>query len=166
MSGVDESLPVGWRPGPFASALACAAALLAAALLIHFEGLGAGLALLAAAGATAFALWQDARLDGPLLCLRGGLWLGRRRTASAHAIAGLEYRRSLLPPRLAMRHTAQGVILRAFGRRADVEAFRQVAMWLIVHGRRQARIDPALLDALAAMPDHARADQPHDASHA
>jgi hypothetical protein len=166
MSGVDDSLPVGWRPGPCASAMACAAAMLASALAIHFQGLVAGAAVLLAGAVGAFALWQDARFDGPLLRLRGGRTLGRRRTASARTITALEYRRGLLPPRLALRRTPQGVVLRAIGPRADAEAFRQLAMWLIVHGRRQARIDPALLDALAAMPDHARADQPHDASHA
>jgi hypothetical protein len=37
-------------------------------------------------------------------------------------------------------------------------------MWMIVHGRRRARIDARLLDALAAMPEHGAARQPHDAS--
>lgn len=166
MSGVDDSLPVGWRPGPCASAVACAAALLAAALAIHVQGLATGAAVLVAGAVAAFALWQDARFDGPLLHLRGARTLARRRTANARTITRLEYRRGALPPRLALRRTAQGVVLRAVGPRPDAEAFRHLAMWLIVHGRRQARIDAVLLDALAAMPDHARADQPHDASHA
>jgi hypothetical protein len=39
-----------------------------------------------------------------------------------------------------------------------------VTLWMIVHGRRRARIDTRLLDALASMPEHDDVRQPHDAS--
>jgi hypothetical protein len=161
-----EALPVGWSPGPFASAGSCAALLLGAALAIHFGGLAAGGAVLAFGAAAVATVWCEAWLDGPSIRLRGPRSLGRAVVVHARGIDRIEYRRGLLVPRLSVVRRVDGVVLRASGPCPRAEGFRHAAMWLLVHGRRQARIDPALLDALAVMPDHAQADPSHDASHA
>ena len=166
MSGRVETLAVGWRPGAFTSAATCAVLLLGCALTIHFAGLAAGLALLVLGASAPFAVWSEARLDGPSIRLRGLRTFGRPVVAHARGIDRIEFRRGGLVARLQLHRRADGVVLRATGPDPSHAAFRQAAVWLLVHGRRQARIDPALLDALASMPDHVRADQPHDASHA
>jgi hypothetical protein len=140
--------------------------MLASALTIHFAGLAPGLGVLVLGTLAPFALWSDARLEGPSIHLRGLRTYGRPVVVHARSIDRIEYRRGSLVPRLGLHRGVDGVVLRATGPDPRSEAFRHAAMWLLVHGRRQARIDPALLDALAAMPDHVRADQPHDASHA
>lgn len=166
MNATRESLPLGWRPGPAASAALCAAVMFAGALAMRYSGLAAGLGVLLAGTLAALGLWRDARIDGPSIRLRGARSGWRAVACHAGAIDRLEYRRSLQPSRLSL-HTAGGVtVLRASGPTPRIEAFRQLAMWLIVHGRQDARIDASLLDALAAMPDHARTGQPHDTSHA
>lgn len=158
-----ERLAVGWRPGPVASVVGCAAALLAAALAIHAFGIAAGFAMLAIAGLAALSRWQQARLQGPSLMLRSLRSLGRAIPVHAIAVGRLEYRRARGAARLAVRRDDEGLVLRAVGPKPGLDAFRHLAMWMIVHGRRQAYVDPALLDALAGMADHARARA--DASH-
>ena len=166
MKDLREPLAVGWRPGPFGSAALCASAMLAAALVIHAAGLVEGMALLGGIGALALLLWHSAELVGPSIRIRSARTAWRPAQAHARAVEAFEFRHGAGAPRLAIRRSRTGIVLRATGPRADAGAFRQVAMWLIVHGRRQARIDAALLDALAAMPDHAVTGQPHDTSHA
>lgn len=166
MTGPGESLRVGWRPGAFASAALCAAALLATAAAVHYGGLLVGGGVLLACLLATLGAWREARLDGPYIRLRTARSAWRFVTCHARAIDRLEYRRGALRPRLTLHAGVAGTVLRATGPAAHDEAFRQAAMWLIVHGRRQAQIDAALLDALAAMTDHAHTGQPHDTSHA
>lgn len=166
MSGHIETLPVGWRPGAFTSAAACAALVLGGAFTIHFAGLEAGFVVLVLGAAVPIAFWSEARLDGPSIHLRGPRILGRPATVHARSIDRIEFRRGAFVPCLRLRRGADGVVLLASGPDPGHRAFRQAAMWLLVHGRRQARIDAALLDALASMHDHVPVDQPHDASHA
>ncbi len=166
MSGATESLPLGWRPGPVASAALCAALLLAGAVAMRYLGLAIGFGVLLAGVLAALGLWRDARIDGPRIRLRGPRSGWRVVACNAGAIDRIDYRRGLRPARLSLHRIDGGTVLRATGPTPRIEAFRQLAMWLIVHGRQDARIDPRLLDALAAMPDHARTGQPHDTSHA
>ena len=163
---IRESLDIGWRTGPFTTAALMAAALLGAAVAIRFAGVAAGAVLLAGVALAAAACWHEGWLDGPGIHLRSLRSALRLRTVHAHSIDRLTFRRTAGPARLRLRSGPDGVELLACGPAPRVPAFRQVAMWLIVHGRREARIDPALLDALAGMPDHASTGQPHDASHA
>lgn len=164
MKRAPEALELGWRPGPVATVATCAGVLLATAVAIAFAGLAAGAGVLGVAGVVVLLQWQDARIDGPLLQMRGGRSLGRGAIVHARAIDRIEYRRHALPPRLAVQRSGWSLSLVAYGPSAGDEAFRRVAVWLIVHGRRQARIDARLLDALAGMPDHARLGSKKDAS--
>lgn len=165
MSGPREALPVGWRPGAFASAAACAAAILAAAVTFRFAGPATGGVVLLVGAGLALAAWQEAWLEGPRIHVRAARSRWRVVGRHARAIDRFEYRRGAMP-RLSLHVDRAGLVLRATGPTPHAEAFRQAAMWLIVHGRRQARIDPVLLDALASMTDHAHTGQPHDTSHA
>lgn len=166
MTRLREALPVGWRPGPFESAAICAGVLLAAAVAVHLAGLATGGGLLAVAAVAALAVWNEAELEGPRIRVRSAASRWRAVSRHARAIDRFEYRRGMGRPRLSLRIGPTGVVLRATGPSPRADAYRQAAMWLIVHGRRQARIDAPLLDALGAMTDHARSGQPHDASHA
>jgi hypothetical protein len=166
MNAGREPLEVGWQPGAFATAALVAGAVLAAALAIHLAGLAAGLAVATTAALVPALAWHECWLDGPALRLRSLRTGLRLRGAHARAIARLDYRRDAGPPRLHLVHGREGLLLLARGRNPKAVAFRRAAMWLLVHGRRQARIDAALLDALAAMPDHAPTGLPHDTSHA
>lgn len=166
MSGPREVLPVGVRPGAFGSAALCAGALMATAVAVHLGGLAVGAGVLAGCVALALAAWHEADVAGPQLNLRGPRSGWRRLSRHARAIDRMEYRRSLWLPRFSLHAGPGGTVLRASGATPRAPAFRQAALWLIVHGRRQARIDPALLDALGTMNDHARTGQPHDTSHA
>lgn len=159
-------LAIGWQPGPFPTAALGAGIVLGAALAIHLAGLLAGLGVLGGAALLGALSWQEAWLDGPgirLRSIRTGL---RLRAAHARGIDRMAFQRSIGPARLRLRAGPEGATLVAIGPDPRADAFRQAAMWLIVHGQRQARLDGALVDALAEMPDHARTGQPHDASHA
>lgn len=166
MTAQREHLPIGWRPAPALIALLLAVALLAAAAVIHAFGLVAGLAVLGAAPLAGCLAWAEAWTDGPSLGLRSLRTGFTMRMTHARSVDRMLYRRRPGPSRLRIVGAAEHRTIIASGRAPDAPAFRQASMWLIVHGRRHARIDPALLDALAAMPDHAQAGLPHDTSHA
>lgn len=166
MSTRREELDVGWQPGPFVTAGLGAAAVLGAAFAIHMAGIAAGLAVLGVSAVAAAASWNECWLDGPAIRLRTARTLLGTRGAHARSIERLAYRRDMGPARLRLQSGREGLTLLACGRDPRAAAFRQAAVWLIVHGRRQARIDAELLDALAAMPDHAPTGLPNDTSHA
>lgn len=168
MKPTAEELDLGWRCTPFAVAALCAAALMGAAWAIHASGLLVGAGVLAGAGMVALAGLQRARLDGPQLRLRTLRHAFAARFLHARGVGELTYRRGLGPCALRVvgAEDERDLRLEVVGPTPRAAVFRQLALWLIVHGRRQVRIDPALLDALASMPDHESAGLPHDTSHA
>lgn len=165
-------LPLGLRPLA-AAALALAIVASAAVAVVVFAGYGleaTALIVAAACACTACTLaWlQSARLDGSLLCLRTLATGFAPRPLHARTIGALQFRRSPGPRRLRYLNTdgVCGHTLVLCARDADNAAFRALTLWLIVHGRRGAQIDAALLDALAVVHEPAGAGQPHDTSHA
>ncbi|GAB2501387.1 hypothetical protein [Lysobacter humi (ex Lee et al. 2017)] len=168
MSSVVQILQTGWQRQPFLVALMAAVAMLVASTALTLAGpVAAALALLAATLA-ALGRLQWAVIDGSLLRIRD---LGSGfvyRDAAAREFGRVEFRRTLLPHcRLQVEDRgAERPILVVQAPSPDCATLRALTLWMIVHGRRRARIDPALLDALAAMPEHAPASLPRDAHHA
>lgn len=163
-----EPLDLGWRLSPLAIAVLCAVALLGAAFAIHAFGLPAGLAVLLVVALVAVMGFQRAEIDGRMLTLCDLRTAFAPRLLHARAVEHVVYRRGLTAGRLRLgvdRHN-QTIRLVLSGRSPDTPAFRAIALWLIVHGRRQVRIDPRLLDALAILPNQEDAGLPHDTSHA
>lgn len=167
MNPLPQPLHLGWRLSPLAIAVACAAALFAAAVAIRFFGLPAGLGVLALAGLVAAGGFQQAEIDGRMLTLCSLRTAFAPRLLHARAVERVAFRRGLTAGRLwlSVDRRAGTLVLVLCGRSPDTAAFRAIALWMIVHGRREARIDPRLLDALAVLPHHEDADQ-HDPSHA
>ncbi|GAB6197212.1 hypothetical protein [Lysobacter xanthus] len=165
MSGVRERLDVGWQSRAPAVAGAFAVGvfgvLVVAATLGPMPGIIAALALALAAGGR----MQWAALDGCALLLRETATRYVDRAWPARRFAGLRFQPSRLPwCRLAFREEAGALVLVASGPSPGHPDLRTLTVWMIVHGRRRARIDPRLLDGLVAMPEHGAAHQPHDAS--
>ena len=163
MSAID--LEPGWQSRPPAVAALCLVAI--AATLTTAATIGAMpaavVALTIAFGCGTRMQW--ARLDGPVLVLRDARTGYVDRPIAARRIAGVRFRRMPLPwCRLRLEPGPDGDCLVLCGASPAHPSLRPVTLWLIVHGRRRARIDPVLLDALAAMPEHGAARQPHDAS--
>ncbi|WP_187770696.1 hypothetical protein, partial [Cognatilysobacter lacus] len=83
----------------------------------------------------------------------------------ARQVSRLRFRRSASPwCRLRLERDGHGICLVLAGPSPAHPSIRPVTLWIIVHGRRRVWIDPRLLDALASMPEHGTARQPHDAS--
>lgn len=167
MSGREEPLEVGWQSRPALIAAVAGAAVLAGLAAGARFGAIPGLTVLLAGVFAAMARLQWAALEGSALQLRDARSGYVFRLLPARNAARLRFRRSPLPwCRLTIERDAAGLVLVLIGPSARHPTLRAVTLWMIVHGRRRTRIDPRLLDALAAMPEHGAARQPHDASHA
>jgi hypothetical protein len=164
MSTVVDVLLTGWRRR--------ALWMIGVAAIVAGIAAGVVAGLAGAAGVTA--LWlgvvvaglQQARLEGPVMRLRD--WRSGFAVRSQHArsVDRLDYRRSPGPQRIRRLVSTAGIRVLLLGPAPSTPIFRAVALWLIVHGRRQARIDPALLDALASVPVQADAGRPQGTRHA
>jgi hypothetical protein len=167
MNVLHQALDVGWqakRPAVAAVCVAAGAATLAAAAWL---GPMAGLVAILACALAAMTRMQWAVLDGHALVLRDAHTAYAYRALPARRIACVQFRRTATPwCRVLLTDDADGARLVLTGPSPAHPALRPVTLWMIVHGRRRAHIDAGLLDALAAMPEHGAARQPHDASHA
>lgn len=167
MSASRETLEVGWQARPSGVSLACALGVLAAFAATVYAGPIAGFLALCTAALAAMVRMQWATLEGASLRLRDASSGYVDRLLPARHVVALCYRRSPLPwCRLRVEPAAGGVRIVASAASPHPFPLRSITLWMIVHGRRGARIDPRLLDALAAMPEHGEARQPHDTSHA
>lgn len=163
-----EELDLGWQARPLAVAVACAVAILLAAFAVRAFGLlpgFGGLALFALVGTVGI---QQGELEGPILRFRIARYAFAARLLHARAIDRLVFRPHPFGCRLrpSIERRGQTVELVLYGPSPTAPAFRAITLWLIVHGRRQTRIDPRLLDGLTVVTDHEDAGLPHDASHA
>lgn len=167
MNAPRQPLEVGWQSRPLALSTVCAGAALAALTGTLYAGAVAGFLALCTATLAALVRMQWAILEGASLRLRDATSGYMDRLVPARQVAAVRFRRSPLPwCRLRTERTAGGVCLVLSGPSPHLFPLRCITLWMIVHGRRRARIDARLLDALAAMPEHGPARQPHDASHA
>ncbi|WP_133500678.1 hypothetical protein [Cognatilysobacter terrigena] len=165
MSTLREELMVGWqsRVGAIVAAtvatvvIALAAGALAGPMIAITVGLACAL--------TVGSRMQWAALDGPLMHVRDATTRYGFRALAARHVTHVRYRRTLLPwCRMSLQRDRAGLALVLSGPSPAHPTLRAIALWLIVHGRRRARIDAPLLDALAGMPEHGPTRQPHDAS--
>jgi hypothetical protein len=165
MNVLHQALDVGWqarRPAAVAVAIGTATITLAAAAWL---GPMAGLVVVLGCALGAMTRMQWAALDGHALVLRDAHTAYSYRAVPARRIARVRFRRTATPwCRVLLTTEDEGACLVLAGPSPAHPALRPVTMWMIVHGRRRARIDARLLDALAAMPEHGAARQPHDAS--
>jgi hypothetical protein len=165
MNGLHQALDVGWQARRPAVALLCIGVVAAATGTAIRLGPMAGLVVVLASALAAMMRMQWAALDGHALVVRDARSAYAYRALPARRIARLRFRRSAAPwCRVALEHDADGACLVLSGPSPAHPSLRRVTLWMIVHGRRRAHIDARLLDALAAMPEHGAARQPHDAS--
>lgn len=165
MSALRVDLHPGWQSRPAAGvAIAVAGAVLAAAAAATL-GAWPGLVVALAVAFAAATRTQWAILDGPVLHVRDAQSAYAFRGIAARRIARVRYRRVPLPwCRLRVEQGPGGDCLVLSAPSPAHASLRPVTMWLIVHGRRRAWIDPRLLDGLASVAEHGEARQPHDAS--
>jgi hypothetical protein len=165
MNVLHQALDVGWqarRPAVLAVCLGAAAIALASG---HWLGPMAGLVVVLACALAAMTRMQWAALDGHALVLRDAHTAYAYRALPARRIARVRFQRTTAPwCRVTLTQDGDGACLVLAGPSPAHPSLRPVTLWMIVHGRRRARIDACLLDALAAMPEHGAARQPHDAS--
>ena len=165
MKVLRQALEVGLQARRAAVALVCAGGLAAAIAIGVWLGPMAGLVVVLACALAATTRMQWASLDGHALVVRDAGTAYAFRALPARRIARVRYRRSATPwCRVTLLHEPDGDCLLLSGPSPAHATLRPVTLWMIVHGRRRARIDTCLLDALAAMPEHGAARQPHDAS--
>ncbi|WP_133477490.1 hypothetical protein [Cognatilysobacter segetis] len=165
MNELHQALDVGWQARRPAVVLLCTAALAAAVGMALWLGPMAGLVVVLASALAAMMRMQWAALDGHALVVRDARTAYAYRALPARRIARVRFRRSAAPwCRVALEPDSNGACLVLSGPTPAHPTLRPVVLWMIVHGRRRARIDPCLLDALATMPEHGGAPQPHDAS--
>lgn len=165
MSAIRIDLAPGWQSRRGIVIALCGLGLLATGATAVAGGpLPAAIVALSVALAAAMRM-QWALLDGPVLLLRDARTAYAFRTVAARRIACVRYRRTPLPwCHLHFEAAPEGDCLVLSGASPAHPSLRPITLWMIVHGRRRARIDAALLDALAVMPEHGAARQPHDAS--
>jgi len=165
MNVPHQAVHVGWQAHPVAVAGACIATLAAAVgVALWLGAMPAVVAVLACTLAAATRM-QWAALDGPALVLRNARTAYAWRAIAARRVASLRYRRSPAPwGRVSVETGENGACLVLSAPACSHPALRAITLWMIVHGRRRAHIDACLLDALAAIPEHDAARQPHDAS--
>jgi hypothetical protein len=165
MNALHQALDVGWQGRRAAVVLLCALVVVAAVGTGLWLGPMAGLVVVLGCALAAMTRMQWAALDGHALVMRDA--------HTAYAYRALPARRisCVRDPRSAVRWCrmtrvpgTNGACLMLSGPSPAHPALRPVTLWMIVHGRRRAHIDACLLDALAAIPEHDPARQPHDAS--
>ena len=165
MSALRVDLQPGWQSRPPAVAVICAVGVLVALLVVAEVGALPGLTVALAFAFAAGTRTQWAVLDGPMLHLRDACTAYAFRRVPAQRITRVCFRRTPMPwCRLRVEPGAGGDRLVLYAASPTHPSLRPVTLWMIVHGRRRARIDACLLDALAALPEHGHARQPHDAS--
>lgn len=165
MNVLHQALDVGWQARRPAVVLVCAGALFAAVGTALWLGAMAGLVVVLACALAAMTRMQWASLDGHALVMRDARTAYAYRALPARRIARVLFRRTATPwCRVELTCGDDGACLVLSGPTPAHPTLRPITLWMIVHGRRGAHIDPRLLDALAAMPEHDAARQPHDAS--
>ncbi|HEY4583587.1 MAG TPA: hypothetical protein VIG88_12125 [Lysobacter sp.] len=165
MNTIGDVLAVGWQSRRAGIALVAGAGAAAALAALFALGPMPGLIVLLTAALAGMTRLQWAVIEGPALHLREARGGFRFHPILARQAGGLRFRRWPLPwCHLRIARCADGayVVLHAPSPRHATS--RAITLWMIVHGRRRARIDARLLDALASMPEHDATRQPHDAS--
>ena len=164
MNILHQALDVGWQARRPAVAVACVAAACGALAAGIWLGPMVGLVVALGCALAGMTRMQWAALDGHALVLRDAHTAYAYRALPARRIARVRFRRTATPwCRVDLETDDGGACLVLAGPSPAHPSLRPVTLWMIVHGRRRAHIDACLLDALAAMPEHA-ARQPHDAS--
>ena len=165
MSTLHDALEVGWQSRRATIVPVVVAGVIATAAAFATLGPMPGLIVLLASALAAMTRLQWAVIEGPALHLREARGGFRFHPFFARQASGLRFRRWPLPwCRLGIERDADGVHVVLHAPSARHATSRALTLWMIVHGRRRARIDTRLLDALASMPEHDTARQPHDAS--
>lgn len=165
MSSLREELMVGWQSRVGFIVAACVATVVFALAAGAAGGPMVAIVVLLACALASMSRTQWAVLDGPIVQVRDATTGYAFHTFAARQVGRVRFRRTLLPwCRMRIRRDGASLTLIVSGPSPSHPTMRAIAMWLIVHGRRRARIDPPLLDALAGMPEHGPTRQPHDAS--
>ncbi|MGY4517015.1 hypothetical protein [Lysobacter sp. HA18] len=165
MSMLREDLDVGWQSRIAVAVSAGVATVVASIVAGVVLGPMVAVVVVLAMTLAVMSRVQWAAVDGPALQLRDATTGYAYRLLPARQVACLRYRRTRLPwCRLRVEADRFGVVLVLSAPSSSHATARAITMWLIVHGRRRTRIDAPLLDALAGMPEHGPARQPHDAS--
>ena len=165
MSTLRDTLDVGWQSRRSGIAMVVAAGAVVTLATLAAFGPMPGLIALLASSLAGMSRLQWALIEGPLLHLREARGGFRFHPFFARQASGLRLRRWPLPwCRLRIVQDDEGAHVELNAPSARHATSRAVTLWMIVHGRRRARIDTRLLDALASMPEHDDVRQPHDAS--